>query len=380
MAGRKAPRLGLGRLGEDVADLVEGLQVGHRVAPRRAADGTLVDHDHVVDLPVAVNVVEVAGLGGVLAEPPAERRIERLLDQRALARAAHAGDQAEHAQGKLHGDVAEIVAPGAGQADPAVIGRTARAAACHAAAAGKVIAGETVGRGLHLRGRALEDDPPAPLAGPRPDLDHLVGRADHGLLVLDHDHRIVPVPQLFDGADQLLDVAGVQSDRRLVEHVEHVDQARSQGRGQRHPADLAAAERPQGAVQGQVAQPDRLQVAQPGGICSSIIRPTCRCQSESDSAADELAGVADLHRRDLGNVLAADPRGQGGRPQPAAAAGRTGTVAPPTAEEDADVHLVLPPLEPGKEALKPAKLPLRHALANQGHLLGPQLRERHVDR
>ena len=35
-----------------------------------------------------------------------------------------------------------------------------------------------------------------------------------------------------DGLDQALDVAGVQADRGLVEHVEHVDQAGAQGRGQ----------------------------------------------------------------------------------------------------------------------------------------------------
>ena len=63
--------------------------------------------------------------------------------------------------------------------------------------------------------------------------------------------------------DQLADVAGVQPDRRLVEHVEHVDQARAQRRGQGDAAGLAAAEGAQRAVERQVAQADLFEVAQP---------------------------------------------------------------------------------------------------------------------
>ena len=99
------------------------------------------------------------------------------------------------------------------------------------------------GRLLHFGRRALEDDAAAALARPGADLDHLVGRADHRLFVLDHDHRVAAVAELADGADQAVDVAGMQADRRLVEHVEHVDQARAQGRGEGHAPGLAAAER-----------------------------------------------------------------------------------------------------------------------------------------
>ena len=68
MAGREVARAGLERLGEDGADLVERLDVRHRVRPRRAADRALVDEDHVVDLAVAEHVVVVgSGLRGILA-------------------------------------------------------------------------------------------------------------------------------------------------------------------------------------------------------------------------------------------------------------------------------------------------------------------------
>ena len=67
MAGVVVPRAGLDRVGEDGANLVERLQVGHRIGARRAADGALIDHDHVVDLAVAENVVAAdSGLGASL--------------------------------------------------------------------------------------------------------------------------------------------------------------------------------------------------------------------------------------------------------------------------------------------------------------------------
>jgi hypothetical protein len=44
------------------------------------------------------------------------------------------------------------------------------------------------------------------------DLDDVVGGADHGLVVLDHDHRVAGVGQRADDADQTVDVARVQAD------------------------------------------------------------------------------------------------------------------------------------------------------------------------
>ena len=264
MAGVVVPRAGLDRLGKHVADLVEDLQVGHGVAPRRAADRVLIDHDHVVDLAVAENVVAgQTGRRGVLAQPAAQGRVERVLDQRALAGAAHARHQAEQAQRKLDGDVLQVVAPRAGQADPAVIGLPPRARAHAAAAAGQVIAGKAVGRGLHLGRRALENDAAAPLARTGTDLDHVVGRADHRFFMLDDHDRVGPIAELADRFHEAIDVAGMQADRRLIEHVQHVHEARAQRRREGHPPRFAAAERADGAIEREISQPHRFEIAQP---------------------------------------------------------------------------------------------------------------------
>ena len=67
VAGRVVARAGFERVGEHGPNLVEGLDVRHRVGARRAADRALIDENHVVDLTVAEDVVEVAGRGASCA-------------------------------------------------------------------------------------------------------------------------------------------------------------------------------------------------------------------------------------------------------------------------------------------------------------------------
>ena len=88
----------------------------------RAADGALIDKDDVVDLAVADDVVVRQRLVAVFAFAAAERAVQRVLHERAFARAADAGDQAQHAERKLDGDVFQIVAARTEQLDPAAIG------------------------------------------------------------------------------------------------------------------------------------------------------------------------------------------------------------------------------------------------------------------
>ena len=57
MAGGIAAALGVGRVGKNFADGVEGLQVSGRIRARRAADGRLVDDDDFVDVFVAFEAV-----------------------------------------------------------------------------------------------------------------------------------------------------------------------------------------------------------------------------------------------------------------------------------------------------------------------------------
>jgi hypothetical protein len=81
------------------------------------------------------------------------------------------------------------------------------------------------------------------LAGPRAHVDDAVGRQHDLRIVLDHEQRIAIVAQPVHDLDHAAHVARVQSDRRLVEHEQRIDQRRAERRGQVDPLHLAAGER-----------------------------------------------------------------------------------------------------------------------------------------
>ncbi len=110
--------------------------------------------------------------------------------------------------------------------------------------------------------RAGGDHVATVLAGAGTDVDHVVGGADGVLVVLDHDERVADVAQPLERADQLVVVALVQPDRRLVEDVEHAHEPAADLRGQPDALGLAAAQRGRAAVERQVVEADVVQEAE----------------------------------------------------------------------------------------------------------------------
>ena len=158
-----------------------------------------------------------------------------------------------------------LLPAGAGQADPAVVAAGRRSLARDPAAAGQVVAGQASADRTISSGVPWKTTSPAALARPGPiSMTHWSAAR---IIASSCSTTTTVLPRsrsASDGVHQSVDVGRVQPDRRLVQHVEHVDQARAEGGGQGHAPGLAAAERPQRAVERQVAQPDRFQVAQPG--------------------------------------------------------------------------------------------------------------------
>ena len=103
----------------------------------------------------------------------------------------------------------------------------------------------------------------AVLARARADVDDPVGDLDGVLVVLDDDQRVAHVAQPDQGLDQPVVVALVQADGRLVEDVQHADQAGADLGGQPDALGLAAGEGARGAVQREVVQADVDQEPQP---------------------------------------------------------------------------------------------------------------------
>src|SRR5207248_5841053 len=102
----------------------------------------------------------------------------------------------------------------------------------------------------------------AVLTGAGADVDDPVGGADGVLVVLHHDQRVAQVPQPGQRLHQPVVVPLVQTDGRLVQHVQHADQTGPDLGGQPDPLRLATGQRASGPVQGQVVQADVEQEAQ----------------------------------------------------------------------------------------------------------------------
>ena len=150
---------------------------------------------------------------------------------------------------------------------------------------------------------------------------------------------------------QPLVVARVQADRRLVEHVERADERRAERRRQVDALRLAAGERRRQPVERQVVEADVAQERQPAADLAQHLLGDRRfllrraaSSAKNCCASRTVSADTDVDRP------AADAHVARLAPQPRAAAVGTGQVAAVAAEEHADVHLVLLPLEPAEEA------------------------------
>ena len=181
-------------------------------------------------------------------------------------------------------------------------------------------AGDRVGVVEQALDRTGVDDLAAVLARARADVDDPVGRGDGVLVVLDDDEGVAEVAQPRQRLDQPVVVALVQPDRRLVQDVEHADQARADLGGQPDALGLAAGQRAGRPVEREVVQADVEQEAQPG--LDLLDHPLGDCRSRSvkstvvRNSAHSLMGSAQTSR----DVPAADEDRQDLRLEPGALA------------------------------------------------------------
>ena len=183
-----------------------------------------------------------AGFGSDIAQPADQRPGKRLIDQRTLARSADAGDAHQRRKRELNADALQVVGRHAFDGDRPRLGYPA-AVLGHGNSlhAGEIAAGERLTAGGDLFGRALSHHVAAVPARSGPQIHKPIGAAHDRLVVLDHHHRVAARLQLAQRVDQPPVVAGVESDRRLVEHVTDADQSRAQPGRQPHALQFAAA-------------------------------------------------------------------------------------------------------------------------------------------
>ena len=99
--GRVPPGDGFGSLGQKASQRIQGVGVGQEIGPWASPDGLLIDQDHVGNqLQSRSRPSHEPGSIGGLAPGSQPVGIERLLDERALARTRNPADPEQQAQGK----------------------------------------------------------------------------------------------------------------------------------------------------------------------------------------------------------------------------------------------------------------------------------------
>ena len=238
------------------------------------------------------------------------------------------GDRDEAAERERDVDVAQVVLAGALDNEFAAV-RTRPADHRHRdlAAPGQVGPGDRVLGREQVVDRAADHDAAAVLAGVRADVDDPVGRADGVLVVLDDDEGVAEVAQPDQRLDEPVVVALVQPDGRLVQHVEHADQAGADLGGEPDALRLAAGQRGGRAVEREVVQADVDEEPEPGvHLLQHPLGDEHVAVAELEVAQD-VGGVADRERGHLGDRAPADGHRQDLGLEPGALAGRAGHLA-----------------------------------------------------
>ena len=220
--------------GEQLAHRRGDPRVRDRRGPAVAAHGSLVDDDGLVLVDQHGGEARLAGTGD-------------------------AGEHGEHAGGDIDRHVAQVVEGGVAHGDRP--GRASRPVVAAVAVAERPT-GRGVG-GLQLFVGAVEHE--ATATGPRlgTDLEDLVGNLHDRRIVLDDQHGVAAVAELLEQADHRLDVARVEADGRLVEHVDHLGEAGPEVLDGLDALRLATGQRGGGAVEREVAEPDRRDRTEP---------------------------------------------------------------------------------------------------------------------
>jgi hypothetical protein len=152
----------------------------------------------------------------------------------------------------------------------------------------------------------------------------VIGGENGVAVVLDDDHRVAEVAQALEDTDQTRVVARMQPDRRLVEHVEHADQARADLGREPEALPFPARQRECRAVERQVAEPDFGEKAQPGDdLCEQPSRHLALVPRQGD-LAEECERVPHRESRRLDDRAPADGDVPRLRPQARPLARRAG--------------------------------------------------------
>ena len=227
-AGLVAARSRLLGLGEELADVVEDAGVGGRVGARRAADRRLVDVDDLVDLVEAVDPVVGAGRSFAWCRRLATAWCRVSLTRVDLPEPETPVTQQKTPSGNRDVDVLEVVLAGAADRQRRRVGRRRCAGTSMRFLPERYWPVSEAGFFVDLGGRAVRRSRGRRVRR-RPGRGRPGGRR-RIIVPSSCSTTITVLPRSrrrSQRRDQLLVVALVEADRRLVEHVHDADQAAS---------------------------------------------------------------------------------------------------------------------------------------------------------
>ena len=107
---------------------------------------------------------------------------------------------------------------------------------------GQILPGQRSRVVHHLLRSSSGDQIAAILTRAGAEIEHVISGANSVFIMLHDQHGVAQIAQVLKRPDQPLIVALMQSDRRLIKHVEHSTQPRTDLRSQPYPLAFAARE------------------------------------------------------------------------------------------------------------------------------------------
>ena len=187
--------------------------------------------------------IEFSGARACVVQCARELFIEDLIDKTRLAGAGHARDAGERPERDGHIDMAEVVLRRAAHGQEFPVSLAALRRNGDLLDAGEILAGDRARAAHDVLQRPGRDDLAAVYARAGADVHDIIGGAHGVLVVLDDQNGVAEVAELTERGEELVVVALVQADRRLVEDVENAHQARTDLRGKADALAFAAGKR-----------------------------------------------------------------------------------------------------------------------------------------
>ena len=298
---------------------------------------------------------ELAGPHPRVIERGCQLLVDDLVDEAGLAGAGHAGHTGERPERDLHVDILEVVFRRAIDAQEIPVARPALRRDGNFLFPGQILPGDRARLRNEVVYTSRRDDLAAVDARAGSHVDDVVRRAHRVLIVLYHEHGVAEVAKMAQRIEQLVVVALVQSDGRLVENVEHAHQARADLRRQTDSLALAAGERCRRARERQIPESDGLQKFEPRpDLAQNLFRNNghVACQSQ---VIHEFQLFRDRHRAEIHNAHPTDRHGEAHVRQPLAVTLRAGPLRHAALQLFAHrvrLRLLKPPLHIVHNALK----------------------------